>query len=171
VSNGLTDGVVTLRPWQRGDAEAIVAILDGDEEIARWLDRIPQPYTVGDALAYIASADEEKYAITDAADGRVLGSVGLRWNNARDVVEVGYWLRTEARGRGVTTRAVVLAARHALASGAARVELRADVENVPSCRVAEKAGFTREGVLRASWWNPRLGRRQDLAMYSLLAGE
>jgi RimJ/RimL family protein N-acetyltransferase len=171
MSGPLTDGVVTLRPWRDEDAGTMVECLDGDEEIARWLDRIPQPYTVEDALAYIACADEEKYAITDASGGRVVGSIGLRWNATRDVAEAGYWVRADARGRGFTTRALVLATRHALATGAARVELRADVENLASCRVAEKAGFTREGVLRASYWNPRLGRRQDLVMYSVLAGE
>jgi RimJ/RimL family protein N-acetyltransferase len=65
----------------------------------------------------------------------------------------------------------VLAARHAFASGAARVQLRADVENVASRRVAEKAGFRLEGVLRSAHANPRLGRRQDWAMYSLLPRE
>jgi RimJ/RimL family protein N-acetyltransferase len=37
--------------------------------------------------------------------------------------------------------------------------------------VAEKAGFRLEGVLRSAYWNPRLARRVDWAMYSLLPGE
>ena len=45
------------------------------------------------------------------------------------------------------------------------------LENVPSRRVAEQAGFTLEGVLRSAHWNARLGRRQDWAMYSLLRDE
>jgi GrpB-like predicted nucleotidyltransferase (UPF0157 family) len=69
------------------------------------------------------------------------------------------------------TRAAVLVSRYALAQGAARVFLRADPENIGSCRVAEKAGFTREGVLRSAHWNERLGRRQDWAIYSLLPVE
>ena len=98
-----------------------------------------------------------------------IGGIGLRWNE--DVAEIGYWTRADARGRGLTTRALLLAARVALEEGAARVQLRADVENVPSRRVAEKAGFTAEGVLRSAHWNPRLGRRQSWVMYSLLPGE
>ncbi|HEY3541011.1 MAG TPA: GNAT family N-acetyltransferase, partial [Gaiellaceae bacterium] len=74
-------------------------------------------------------------------------------------------------GNGYTTRAAVLVSRYALERGAARVFLRADPENVGSCRVAEKAGFTREGVLRSAHWNERLGRRQDWAIYSLLPVE
>jgi RimJ/RimL family protein N-acetyltransferase len=167
----LSDGVVTLRVWREEDAEAIAACLDGDEEIARWLDRVPQPYTAEDALGYIRSEGEEKYAVTEGDTGRVLGSIGLTWQEPRDVAEIGYWLRADARGRGLMTRALRLAARHALESGAARVQLRADVLNVASRRVAEKAGFTLEGVLRSAYWNPRQRRRQDWAMYSLLPGE
>jgi RimJ/RimL family protein N-acetyltransferase len=170
-SEPLTDGTIRLRPWQPSDAPAIVECIAGDEEMAEWLDRLPQPYTLADARFYIGLEGEEKYAITDAASGRVLGSVGLRWDTPESAAEVGYWIRRDARGRGLTTRAVVLVARHAFAAGAARVFLRADPENVASCRVAEKAGFTREGVLRAQRFNERLGRRADFVMWSLLREE
>jgi RimJ/RimL family protein N-acetyltransferase len=171
MSTKLSDGTVELRQWRESDADAIVECLNGDEEIARWLDRVPQPYTAEDALGYIRSDGEEKYAITDAGTGRVLGSIGLTWSETRDVGETGYWIRSDVRGRGVMTRALRLLAGRAFGSGAERVQLRADVLNVPSRRVAEKAGFTLEGVLRSAYWNPRLGRRQDWAMYSLLPGE
>jgi RimJ/RimL family protein N-acetyltransferase len=167
----LTDGVVTLRSWQPADAPAIVECVAGDDELARWLDRLPQPYTLADAEFYLAMADEEKFAVTEAASGRVLGSIGLRWDEPESAAEVGYWIRRDARGRGFMTRALVLVSRHAFASGAARVALRADPENAASCRVAEKAGFAKDGVLRSAHWNARLGRRQDWAMYSVLPGE
>jgi RimJ/RimL family protein N-acetyltransferase len=101
----------------------------------------------------------------------VLGSIGATWNESRDVAEIGYWLRADARGRGVTTAAVRLIVAWALAAGAARVQLRAAVGNDASRRVAEKAGFQLDGVLRSAYWNPRLDRRVDWAMYSLLPGE
>ena len=167
----LTDGIVALRSWRRSDAPAIVDCIRGDEEMAGWLDRLPQPYTLADAELYIDMEGEEKFALTEAESGRVLGSIGLRWDDAERAAEVGYWIRADARGNGYMSRAVKLVARHALESGAERVFLRADPENVASCRVAEKAGFTREGVLRSAHWNPRLGRRQDWAIYSLLPGE
>lgn len=160
----LSDGVVTLRSWEPADGPAIVDAVDGDGEIARWLDRVPQPYALEDALGYIAMEGEDKYAVTDAASGRVLGSIGLRWDEADTVAEIGYWLRRDARGQGYMTRALRLVARHALHNGGERVFLRADPENVGSCRVAEKAGFTKEGVLRSAHWNPRLRRRQDWAI-------
>ena len=166
-----SDGIISLRPWSEADVDEMVACLDGEEEISRWLELIPQPYTAEDARAFLSRTDETTFAVVDAADGGVLGGIGLKWNEAHDVAEIGYWARVEARGRGVTTRALRLASDLAFEEGAARVQLRADVENVASRRVAEKAGFTAEGVLREAHWNARLGRRQSWVMYSVLPGE
>ncbi len=148
-----------------------------DEEIARWLDQIPQPYTEVDARAYLAmsrrgwsESTQASFAITDAASGEVLG---IHWLDLdQRVAEVGYWLRREARGRGVATSAVRLAASWALERcGMERLQLRADDRNVASQRVAERAGFRREGVLRSMRYNPRQHRRVDYVVYSLLPGE
>ena len=169
----LTDGVVTLRPWVESDAAEIVECVDGDADIMIWLDQVPQPYALDDALAFIdgTAVEQETYAVTDADSGRVLGSIGMG-PVADGVCEIGYWIRADARGRGAAARALELLAHAALArEGVDRVQLRADVENAPSCRVAEKAGFTREGVLRSAHWNARLGRRQDWALYSLLPAD
>ncbi|HZR95624.1 MAG TPA: GNAT family N-acetyltransferase [Gaiellaceae bacterium] len=168
----LSDDRITLRPWALADAEAIAEAFDGDPEIARWLDNVPQPYTVDDARAWLTSTTEQAYGVFDRDSGELLGGVGIRWNESRDVAEVGYWTHRRARGRGVMTRAVAIVSRLALErEGAARVQLRADPENVASCRVAEKVGFTLEGVLRSAHWNARLGRRQDHRLYSLLRDE
>ena len=167
----LTDQSVELRPWTSADAAIIVECIDGDPEITKWLDQVPQPYTLEDANAYVTGLGEEAFAVTEAASGRVLGSIGIRRNDDA-VGEIGYWIRGEARGQGITTRAVALLARWALTEGGlARVQLRADVKNVASRRVAEKAGFKLEGILRSARWNSRLGRRVDWAMYSLLPGD
>lgn len=172
MSELLTDGVVLLRPWAAEDAESIVDCLDGDPEIARWLDQVPQPYSRSDALAYIGGLGESAFAVADAATGEVLGSVGVRFSDEGDVGEIGYWLRASARGRGAMTRAVRLVCAWAFARrDVVRLQLRADVENAASRRVAELAGFSQEGVLRSAHWNARLGRRQDWAVYSLLRDE
>jgi len=171
----LSDGVVFLRPWDESDASELASCIDGDEEISRWLDRIPQPYSEADALAYLRGEagvpGESKFAVTDAPGARPVGGIGAGAIDDNGIVEIGYWLRADARGRGLTTRALRLVAGWALANGASRVQLRAAVENEASRRVAERAGFTLEGVLRSSYWNPRLERRLDWAMYSLLPGE
>jgi len=168
----LNDRVVSLRPWGQEDAKEIVECLDGDPEISRWLDQVPQPYTLVDARAYIGGVGEQAFAITDFETGRVLGSIGVRWSESGDVGEIGYWIRADARGGGLMTRALIVISHWALARDSVeRLQLRADIENVSSRRVAEKAGFALEGVLRSAHWNARLGRRQDWALYSLLPGE
>jgi RimJ/RimL family protein N-acetyltransferase len=164
----LTDQTLTLRPWNGADAAVIVECIDGDPEIAKWLDLVPQPYTLQDAHAYVTGIGEQAFAVTDTASRRVLGSIGLQRNDD-GVGVIGYWIRADARGGGTMTRALALLARWALLdAGFARLQLRADVENTASRRVAEKAGFQLEGIMRSAHWNARIGRRQDWAIYSLL---
>ena len=176
-----SDGRVTIRAWRERDADALVARIN-DPLIASFLDQLPSPYTPEDARAWFALADEARRAGTMAAfavevdglDGPV-GGVGVHFFDGLDAggAEIGYWVAEEARGRGVATAATRLAAAWAFEShrDLVRLQLRADVENVASNRVAERAGFTREGVLRAQRFNARLGRRTDFAMWSLLRDE
>lgn len=173
----LTDGLVTLRPWTDADVPGLARLLDGDEEITRWLDMIPQPYGEADARAYITSTrtswEEKSSAPFAVVLDEPIGSLGLNridWNDRAG--EIGYWIARETRGRGLATRALRLVAGWALGElRLERVYLRAEEQNVASCRVAEKAGFTREGMLRSAHWNARLGRRVDWVIYSLLPGE
>lgn len=175
----LTDGVVLLRPWRERDVEAIAAACR-DDEIAWWLDQVPQPYSDADARTYVAmtrrgwkEGTHSAFAVTDARDGLVLGSIGVGWQDPEQgVAEVGYWVARDARGRGVATRATILVSRWAVeACRARRLQLRADVLNAASQRVAERAGYQREGVLRSVRFNQRQGRRVDFVLYSLLPEE
>jgi RimJ/RimL family protein N-acetyltransferase len=86
------------------------------------------------------------------------------------VAETGYWLGPAARGRGYATEAVRAVARHAFGLGLTRIELLAAVGNVASQRVAERAGFTREGVLREARPLPG-GKKADMVRFRLLEGE
>jgi RimJ/RimL family protein N-acetyltransferase len=172
----LADGDIALREWTGADAEPLVAPLN-DAEIARWT-RVPAPYTRTDAEEFLLRAEERRrageelsLAIVATDDGELLGSMGLRvtsWENLRG--ELGYLVFESARGHGVATRAVRLLARFAFERLALRrVEILAATGNLASQRVAEKAGFTREGVLR-SYMDSR-GTRLDMVSFSLLPGE
>jgi len=172
----LTDGTIVLREWRDSDVPAVAAACR-EPEIARWLDQVPQPYSDRDAREYIASTRRgwreqtlASFAIADARTDELLGSISIHWlDHEHAVGEVGYWVHSDARGRGVATRATRLIARWAIEDcGLERLQLRADVLNEASQRVAEKAGFTREGVLRSARYSPRAGARVDFAMYSIL---
>jgi L-amino acid N-acyltransferase YncA len=74
-----------------------------------------------------------------------------------------------ARRRGIATRIARLLAEHAFALGVERAAAYVNVDNPASERVLERAGFTREGVVR-SMPKPD-GRRVDKTLFSLLPGE
>jgi RimJ/RimL family protein N-acetyltransferase len=171
----LIDGPTALRPWRDSDLEQIVAACQ-DPEIPRWT-RVPSPYGEYDARAYLlqrhdllAGGAAAPFAIVEAADDtRLLGSIALmdiNWDHGRG--EVGYWLAREARGQGHVTRAVELICAFGFERlRLARIALLAATQNRASQRVAERAGFTREGVLR-SYMRTAEGH-QDMVAYARLA--
>jgi len=83
-------------------------------------------------------------------EGEVLGATGLhRINWDVRSFEIGYWRRSGFASRGVITESIRGVAGMAFtALGARRVEIRMDENNRASRRVAERAGFTFEGLLR-----------------------
>jgi RimJ/RimL family protein N-acetyltransferase len=154
----LVDGTTALRAWRDVDAAALV-LACRDPEISRWT-RVPDGYGDTDARAFllyrhdgIAAGTLAPFAIVSAddADDGLLGSISLLrfcWRHRR--AGVGYWLAREARGHGHATRAVRLICRWGFdALGLERIELQAATGNPASQRVAERAGFRREALLRA----------------------
>lgn len=164
----LEDEAILLRLLEEDDAPAVAAAVGDDPELDRWTS-IPFPYTEDRAREFIASTEETAFAILDRSTKELLGGIGTRVAGPA-VVEVGYWVKADARGRGVATRALGLIARFAFDElAAARVQLTTEPGNLGSQRVAEKAGFVREGTLRS-----RLlvkGRRRDAVMFSLLPAD
>ncbi len=150
----LGDGVVVLRRARDADVDQIVAACR-DADIKRFTSSIPDPYGPADARHWLATHErsldrEVNLAVADARDdATLLGMMGLHgasWQHRR--TDAGYWIAPGARGRGYATRALSLLVDWAFREyGFARVGLYADVENVASHRVAERAGFAREGTL------------------------
>jgi RimJ/RimL family protein N-acetyltransferase len=165
-----SDGVVSLRRWRDEDADAVYEACQ-DAEIQFWLPALPRPYTRAHALAFVRDELElgpHSYAIVDGDEP--VGSIGMGVNRNRSG-RIGYWCAAGARGRGLTTRALRLLSRHAFEQlGLLRLELFTDPDNLASQRVAEKAGYRREGVLRSHLDHPD-GRRRDSVLFSLLPGE
>ena len=169
-SQVLVGDAITLRPLRDSDSPFIV-IAGNDPETQKWLP-LPTPYTPEDARRFI---NEISIATLAAGTGIVfaiewkgvfVGCIDIKraeWLNG--VCEIGYWTMPESRGRGLMSQALAhLSSWVLLEQGFARVEVRVAVENFASQRVAQKAGFVREGLAR------RAGRvhggRVDLIIYS-----
>jgi RimJ/RimL family protein N-acetyltransferase len=167
-----TDGVVALRHPCERDLPAIARACD-DADSARWLP-LPVPYTEDDARGWAlgvvpsqwADGTVASVAVVDASTDALLGAVAVTPGRDR-TGEVGYWTAPQARGRGVAVRATRLHTAWAVeALGLARVELLTDVRNTASQRVAQKAGFVREGVARAVRAEPRGTARVDMDVWA-----
>lgn len=173
-ADGLREGELRLRRWRMRDASAVHAACQ-DPDIARFT-HVPSPYTLDDARRFLAASigrgrhGSLPLAVVDAGADELLGSIGLRAGPYPHIGELGYWLTPGGRGRGLATRAVLLLARWAFDDlQLARVQLMTFLDNEASQRVAERAGFTREGVLRA--WAEHGGELVDHVMFSLLPGD
>jgi len=173
----LTAAGIVLRRADTADIPWITAAC-GDRELSRYVPAIPYPYAESDACAFVRRAAREwaegsgaTFVIAQAAEGGGLGVVAVHLSMADPgLAGIGYWLRREARGRGAATTAARLVSRWAIESlGIKRLSLETAPENWPSQRVAERAGFSREGLLRS--WMPAGAGRRDSVMFSMLPGE
>jgi RimJ/RimL family protein N-acetyltransferase len=168
---------IVLRPLSQADIPD-VRLSCADDLTQRWLP-LPSPCTLEAATDFCTmmaprlreSGDGFHSAMADPASGRLVGSISLKKTDWQTLTsEVGYWVSPWARGRGLAAEATRTLAEWLLGEqGFERLELRAATGNTASQRVADKAGFTREGVLR----NAGLihAGRVDLAVYSKISAD
>ncbi|WP_026212234.1 GNAT family N-acetyltransferase [Longispora albida] len=168
-------GRLQLRPPQAAEArEAYQMLIDPDVQMwnpvediaseadaAAWLDRTGDWGTTGKA----------NFTIFDTA-GTYLGNIALRGMHAfHGTATIGYRIAPWARGQGVATDALVAVSRWGFgALDLHRIELRHAVPNAGSCRVAEKAGYVCEGVLRQGYRTPD-GKRHDEHLHALVRAD
>ncbi len=158
-----------LRPWKRGDEEALVRHAN-DREIWRNLtDRFPHPYTRADADAWISlgvSREGPPGNFAVILDNEPVGSVGYeaKGDIYSRTAEVGYWIARAFQGRGLATEALGLLTTHLFARFPfVRIEASVIDWNPASCRVLEKAGYTFESRQRARVFKD--GRIADALIY------
>ena len=150
---------MVLQRFTKRDAPTLdEAIRISLADLNQWLPWARLDYTSSDTTAFIRDSiqawKEERawdYSIRTKEDPRRhLGNVSF-WTVSKlgKIAEIGYWVRSDETNRGVCTEAVGLLLEETFNSlGYHKVVLRIAVGNDPSDRVAEKLGFTREGVLR-----------------------
>jgi RimJ/RimL family protein N-acetyltransferase len=166
-----------VRQLRAGDAKAVSEIF-ADKQTQRWLS-LPEEAGQIDSVAWCTEMAQERrdsgsgdhYGVVRREDDRL---VGCLWTKRTDwggrVTEVSYAIVPEARGFGIAAEAVdALAIALILEHGFQRVELRVAPGNTASRRVAEKAGFTYEGLLRNAGYVH--GGRVDLEVWSFVAAD
>lgn len=161
-----------LRQPSAEDAPDLVATVA--DPVTQAMTGYPRDYSQEHARASVGTAERIRmrgagitWTVVERDTGRFAVNVDLRdvdW--AHRSAEIGYMTAPWARGNGYAGEAVVAIARWLFErQGFRRLQLRALATNTASQRVAEKAGFVREGVARSS-----LGG-QDVIVYSLIPSD
>ncbi|TFV66319.1 UNVERIFIED_ORG: N-acetyltransferase [Bacillus sp. AZ43] len=164
-----------LRPFLPADVDAVHRASQ-DPESQRWISAMPVPYTREDARFFVEEqamrerSDRTGLSVVLQDDDGFAGTAGLYLRAGRLGPEIGYTVAPWARGRGYAAEAARALADWGIARGAHRVHLYVDVRNAASLATADRAGFTREGVVR-SCLDYRDGSHGDAVLFGRLAGE
>ena len=174
---------LVLRVPRRGDGAAVnAAVAATQDELAPWLPWAGAMPSIDESEAQ-CRRQHAKFMLREdivllmferlpgGGEGALVGGTGLhRIDWALRRFEIGYWRRAGCEGRGLATEAVAAVSRMAFdALAARRVEIRMDDSNVRSWRVAERAGFTLEALLRFDSTTP-LGEPRSTRVYARVRG-
>jgi RimJ/RimL family protein N-acetyltransferase len=136
VNEAIRESLEQLRPWMPW-ARSIPTIEESEISIRR------------SRLQFLDRTDLRLLLILKET-GQLVGSSGLHrmdWQSRK--FEIGYWVRTAFGKQGYITEAVEAITNFAVHElQANRIEIRCDSRNVRSARVAERQGFTLEGIIR-----------------------
>ena len=157
----------SLRAFRPEDRQDLVNGLN-DWAVARWLGRVPHPYRLDHADAFLAR-DEHLHideAVQDGSrslslslcdDDRVIGGFVLNPQNDAGSRELGFWLARPYWGQGIMRRAahhVINEIRHATPE--VRLVASANADNIRSNQLIRRLGFHPSG--RSEVWSTPLQR-------------
>jgi [ribosomal protein S5]-alanine N-acetyltransferase len=143
----------TLREWKLDDAASLQKHADNKNIASFLLDRFPSPYTIEDATGWISTKLNQNPVSNFAIDidGQVAGVIGLdfREDVYRKAPLLGYWVSEAYWGRGITAEAIKLITDYCFNRlDIVRIQAGVLSNNPKSMRVLEKAGYTKEGILK-----------------------
>jgi RimJ/RimL family protein N-acetyltransferase len=158
LSQEVSDGIILLRPFRLEDSqETFTAVRESLTDLKPWMSWAYDGYSLNDSREFIRLTRARwqegtlfAFAITDAKSGLILGGCSLSHiHPVYHLCNLGYWVRSSRRGKGIAGRGTLLASRYAFEKvGLVRVEIVIAPGNQASIRVAEKVGAHYEGVLR-----------------------
>jgi RimJ/RimL family protein N-acetyltransferase len=162
---------VSLRAWRPSDAASLARHANNQKVASQLRDRFPHPYTIADARQFIQSVAGARPTMLFAmiVGGEAVGGIGFfpGADVERFSAEIGYWLAEPYWGRGITVDAIRLLSAYAFETcNMLRLFALPFADNARSIRVLEKAGYTREALLRSS--SVKYGKVRDQCLYALI---
>ncbi len=159
------------------DDAAEVQQLAGDRDIAATTLLIPHPYEDGMAEEWISthrdgfdSGRQVVFAIVLTTEKRLIGAIGLDFNQEHHRAEMGYWIGKPYWSQGYCTEAAEMLLRYGFSQlGLNRITAHHFASNAASGRVMRKIGMTHEGCLRQHC--EKWGEFQDAELYAMLKDE
>jgi RimJ/RimL family protein N-acetyltransferase len=163
---------LNLRAFTEADIPELLSLI-GAREIAATTLRIAHPYTEQNAMDFLAKTrDEDKIwlAITQRADGRLCGGVGLMLDLEHERAELGYWVGVPYWGKGYATEAAQAMVQYGFdALELNRILASCMSHNSASGKILVKLGMLYEGCQREH--QRKWGEFVDVDCYGILRSE
>ena len=143
-----------MRPWQKPDRHILAGLANNIRIWNNVRDRLPHPYALQHADAFIAycAAQKPPHVLAVTVDDHIAGCIGLEMQTdvSRLSAELGYWIGEPYWNKGIATEAVKQMLEYTFQNFPSLVRIYAGVfeKNTASMRVLEKAGFYLEGIQR-----------------------
>jgi RimJ/RimL family protein N-acetyltransferase len=173
---------LVIRCWEPEDAPLLKEAVDSSlDHLRPWMPWAQfEPQSLDEKLELLRSFRGQfdlgtnfVYGLFEPDESRALGGSGLHPRGGEGSLEIGYWIRVDAIGRGLATELSAVLTRVGIETCAlGRVDISVDPENERSLAIPRKLGYVEEGRLRRRL-PPKEegGARRDQVMFSMLAEE
>lgn len=156
--------MISIRRYKTSDFDRSVEIreIKGEEALERWRGRIERSGTWDDHYFHLAID----------VDGELVGDLQLRHcqqSMPPGALELGLEIDPAKQGQGIGTQVLKLAVEKFFADGAHRISGSTDVSNIGMIRAFEKAGWSKEGIMRGLFIED--GVLRDYVTYAILRSD
>ncbi len=168
---------IQLKSWNIENAPELFALTDKNRDyLLPWLPWVPMVKEVADSAKFITTSLKEmgeKKGLELAIwyQNKLVGCIGLHaLSSSNRRASIGYWLDKDYQGKGIMTQSVKALMNYCYTElGLNRLAIEAATENQSSYAIAERLGFTKEGILRQFEFVN--GHFLDYILYSMLKSE
>lgn len=169
-----------LKPPQVGDGVIVnEAVLESFDELHQFMPWAKEKPSIEDSEEYVRQAaanwilknNDEPYLplfMFDKVTNQFVGATGYHhYDWSIPCIETGYWIKKSYAGRGFMTEAQNAITQYAFKQlGVNRITITCDVCNIRSKKIAERLGYTLEGIFKANRKKPVTGELSDTLVYS-----